>query len=312
MKIKIKNQLISLKKLRAAWSGPVDVSLGVDARRRVAESNELIDEIIAAGDCVYGVNTGFGMLAKVHIDGDELGQLQENLVRSHAVGVGSDLDDDIVRLVMLLKVIALAEGFSGVRLELVDALCALINHQVYPCIPAKGSVGASGDLAPLAHRASLLIGTGEARVNGEIVPAAAALAKAGLKPLKLAPKEGLALLNGTQVSTALALAAVFRTENVLAAVLVVEQLHRELGVELDQVGLAVGALDDVGGDLVGQGIGGEVRRRPPHQVTGDGGVEVAEAHLADADEVVVPHRVELVEGRLARDQDAHRAAVLDN
>ncbi|HSN52497.1 MAG TPA: histidine ammonia-lyase, partial [Woeseiaceae bacterium] len=131
-----------------------------------------------------------------------------------------DLDDDIVRLIMLMKVIALAEGFSGVRLELVDALCALINHDVYPRIPAKGSVGASGDLAPLAHMAGVLIGIGEAKVNGELVTAQAALAHAGIEPIRLAPKEGLALLNGTQVSTALALAAVFRCENVLAASLV--------------------------------------------------------------------------------------------
>ena len=220
MKIKVKNQLISLKKLRAVWQGPARVSLGQDARRRVAESNELIDEIIAAGDSVYGVNTGFGMLARIHIKDAELVHLQENLVRSHSVGVGDDLDDDTVRLIMLLKVIALAEGFSGVRLELVEALCALINSDVYPRIPAKGSVGASGDLAPLAHMAALLIGEGEARVNGEIISAEAALAHAGIKPLELAPKEGLALLNGTQVSTALALSAVFRTENVLAAALV--------------------------------------------------------------------------------------------
>ncbi len=140
-------------------------------------------------------------------------------MRSHAVGVGNDLGDDIVRLVMLMKVIALAEGFSGVRLELVDALCALINNNIYPRIPSQGSVGASGDLAPLAHMAGVLIGVGEAKVNGTIVPAELALQEAGLKPITLAPKEGRALLNGTQVSTALALAAIFRTEHVLAAVL---------------------------------------------------------------------------------------------
>jgi histidine ammonia-lyase len=140
-------------------------------------------------------------------------------VRSHAVGVGEDLDDDIVRLVMLMKVIALAEGFSGVRLELVEKLCDLINHNIYPRIPSRGSVGASGDLAPLAHMAGALIGIGEVRVQGSLVPAAIALKEAGIEPLRLAPKEGLALLNGTQVSTALALAAVFRTENVLSAAL---------------------------------------------------------------------------------------------
>ncbi len=219
MKLTIENQLVGLTELRAAWRQPVKVSLGDDARRRIAESNELIANVVAAGDEVYGVNTGFGQLANVRIDDDELAHLQENLVRSHAVGVGEDLDDDIVRLVMLMKVIALAEGFSGVRLELVEALCELINHNVYPRIPSQGSVGASGDLAPLAHMAGVLIGVGEAKVQGTIVPAELALREAGIEPIKLAPKEGLALLNGTQVSTALALAAVFRTENVLAAAL---------------------------------------------------------------------------------------------
>jgi len=219
MKLTIDNQLVDLGDLRVAWHGPVKVGLGDEARRRIAESNELIADVVAGGEQVYGVNTGFGQLAQVRISDDELAHLQENLVRSHAVGVGDDLDDDIVRLIMLMKVIALAEGFSGVRLELVEALCALINNNIYPRIPSQGSVGASGDLAPLAHMAGVLIGVGEARVGGTVVPAELALQEAGLKPITLAPKEGLALLNGTQVSTALALAAIFRTEHVLAAVL---------------------------------------------------------------------------------------------
>ena len=220
MKLTVDKQLVTLGELRRAWSEPVEVSLGIDAQRAIAESSEYIGDVVAAGEEVYGVNTGFGQLANVRISDDELVRLQENLVRSHSVGVGDDLDDDIVRLIMLMKVIALAEGFSGVRLELVDALCTLINHNVYPRIPSKGSVGASGDLAPLAHMASVLIGTGEARVEGKLVPASEALAHAGIEPVRLAPKEGLALLNGTQVSTALALAAVFRSENLLAASLV--------------------------------------------------------------------------------------------
>lgn len=219
MKLTIDNQLITLAELRDAWLRPVEVSLGDDASRRIAESKELIDDVVAGGEQVYGVNTGFGRLAQVRISNDELAQLQENLVLSHAVGVGADLDDEIVRLVMLLKVISLADGFSGVRIELVEALCGLINHNIYPCIPSQGSVGASGDLAPLAHMAGILIGVGEARVNGTVVPAQVALREAGMEPLTLEPKEGLALLNGTQVSTALALAAVFRTENILAAAL---------------------------------------------------------------------------------------------
>jgi histidine ammonia-lyase len=219
MSLVIENQLVGLAELRNAWSKPVKVHLGNEARRRIAESNELIDEVVAGGRQVYGVNTGFGQLAQVRISDNELAHLQENLVRSHAVGVGDDLGEDIVRLVMLMKVIALAEGFSGVRVELVEALCALINHNIYPRIPSQGSVGASGDLAPLAHMAGVLIGVGEATVAGTIVPAEMALQEAGLKPIVLAPKEGLALLNGTQVSTALALAAIFRTEHVLAAAL---------------------------------------------------------------------------------------------
>jgi histidine ammonia-lyase len=158
-------------------------------------------------------------LAQVRVSDDELVHLQKNLVRSHAVGVGEDLPDNCVRLIMLMKVISLAQGCSGVRLALVERLCDLINKEIYPCIPCKGSVGASGDLAPLAHMACVLIGEGAASVNGAIVPALEALEAAGLEPLSLAPKEGLALLNGTQVSTALALSAVFRTENILAAAL---------------------------------------------------------------------------------------------
>ena len=220
MQLEIDNQLVSLAVLRRAWSEPVTVTLGDGARLKIAESNELIDEVVAGGEQIYGVNTGFGQLAQVRIGNEELAQLQENLVRSHAVGVGEELTDDVVRLIILMKVIALAEGFSGVRVELVEALCALLNNGIYPCIPSRGSVGASGDLAPLAHMAGALLGIGKVRVDGVVQPATEALLKAGIEPISLAPKEGLALLNGTQVSTALALAAVFRTENLLAAVLV--------------------------------------------------------------------------------------------
>lgn len=220
MKLVIDNQPVTLADLREAWEGPISISLGGDAQRRIVAANEMIDEVVAHGDTVYGVNTGFGQLAQVRISDDELAHLQENLVRSHAVGVGEDLDDEIVRLIMLMKVVALAKGFSGVRLELVEALCALINNNIYPRIPSRGSVGASGDLAPLAHMAGALIGIGEVRVNGNLVPAPIALQAAGIEPVRLAPKEGLALLNGTQASTALALAAAFRAENLLSASLI--------------------------------------------------------------------------------------------
>jgi histidine ammonia-lyase len=208
---------IRLHQLREAWKHPVSLAVGDTARQKVDASNRLIAEVVRSGKQVYGVNTGFGQLAQVRVSDDELVRLQENLIRSHAVGVGELLPDHCVRLVMILKVIALAQGFSGVRQELIDALCALINHNIHPAIPSKGSVGASGDLAPLAHMAGVLLGIGSVRVDGVRLTAADALQRAGLVPLQLAPKEGLALLNGTQVSTALALSAVFRTEHVLAA-----------------------------------------------------------------------------------------------
>jgi histidine ammonia-lyase len=220
MNLEINHQRVTLDLLRSVWQEPVTVSLGDDAIRRIAEANALVNDVVAGGEQVYGVNTGFGQLASVRISDGELAHLQANLVRSHSVGVGENLSDEIVRLIMLMKVVALAEGFSGVRPELVQTLCDMINHNIYPCIPSRGSVGASGDLAPLAHMAGALIGEGEVRVDGKQISAADALQAAGIEPVQLAPKEGLALLNGTQVSTALALAAVFRTENLLSAAMV--------------------------------------------------------------------------------------------
>ena len=220
MNLELNGSPLTLDELREAWRVPLSVELGEDARHRIDAAAATVDDVIAEGAAVYGVNTGFGKLAQVRIEEDELAHLQENLVRSHAAGVGDDLSDEVVRLVILLKVMALARGHSGVRLELVDALRALLKHEIYPCIPSQGSVGASGDLAPLAHLSRVLLGEGEAHVRGRLVPALEALTEAGIEPIRLGPKEGLALLNGTQVSTALALAAVFRTENVLAAALV--------------------------------------------------------------------------------------------
>ena len=220
MRIEIGEAPVPLEVLRTAWLDRVTVALGDGARGRIAAAADTIAEAIAAGGPVYGVNTGCGHLAYVRIGDEELAKLQENIVRSHAAGVGEDLGDGVVRLVILMKLIALARGHSGVRLELVEALGALLEHGVYPRIPAKGSAGASGDLAPLAHLAGVLIGEGEARIGKEAMSGGEALRQVGLEPMRLAPKEGLALLNGTQVSTALALAAAFRIENVLAAALV--------------------------------------------------------------------------------------------
>jgi histidine ammonia-lyase len=169
---------------------------------------------------VYGVNTGFGLLARTRIDDARLAELQRALVLSHSAGTGALLDDAIVRLIVALKAASLARGHSGVRWSVVEALVALANAGIVPSIPAQGSVGASGDLAPLAHLSAVLIGEGEARIDDRIVPAREALAKAGLAPVALGPKEGLALLNGTQVSTALALGGLFAAERVMAAAFV--------------------------------------------------------------------------------------------
>jgi histidine ammonia-lyase len=178
---------------------------------------ESVERIVASGKPAYGINTGFGRLSQTRIPAEELEQLQTNIVLSHAAGTGPLLDDATVRLVLALKISSLAAGHSGVRPLLVERLLAVYNAGIYPCIPAKGSVGASGDLAPLAHLSLALLGIGDVRVNGNLVPAAQALRNASLQPIKLAPKEGLALLNGTQVSNALALIGLFAAEDLFAA-----------------------------------------------------------------------------------------------
>ena len=178
---------------------------------------ESVERIVASGKPAYGINTGFGRLSQTRIPAGELEQLQTNIVLSHAAGTGPLLDDAAVRLVLALKIAALSAGYSGVRPLLVERLLELYNRGIYPCIPAKGSVGASGDLAPLAHLSLALLGIGDVRIKGRIVSAAEALLQFSLAPIKLAPKEGLALLNGTQVSNALALMGLFAAEDVFAA-----------------------------------------------------------------------------------------------
>ena len=208
---------MTLAELRRATEGPVRCTLEDSARARVDAAHATVDAIVSEGRTAYGINTGFGLLARTRIDRDQLADLQRNLVLSHSTGTGPLLDDETVRLVLVLKVLSLARGHSGVRPEVIDALLALLEHDLLPCIPSKGSVGASGDLAPLAHLSAALIGTGSMRRHGEIAEATEALAGVGLQPLVLGPKEGLALLNGTQVSTALALRGLFAAEKVWAA-----------------------------------------------------------------------------------------------
>jgi histidine ammonia-lyase len=211
---------LTFGELREVYEAPARVTLTPATFARIDKGAAAIARIVDSGVSVYGVNTGFGLLANTSIARHDLEELQRNLVLSHACGVGPLLSDEVVRLILVLKTASLARGASGVRRATVEMLTRLIEAEIYPAIPSKGSVGASGDLAPLAHLAAALLGIGEARVKGEVLPAAQALSHAGLAPLQLGPKEGLALLNGTQVSTALALAGLFETEKVFAGALV--------------------------------------------------------------------------------------------
>jgi len=200
------------------WSG-APARLTQSCAGAIAASAERVAKAARGESLVYGVNTGFGKLARTRISADQTETLQRNLVLSHACGVGAPIGEAETRLMMALKLLSLGRGASGVRPETVALIEAMLARGVIPVIPGQGSVGASGDLAPLAHMAAAMIGEGEAVHAGARLPAAEALAKAGLKPLTLGPKEGLALINGTQFSTALALAALFRARRALAAAL---------------------------------------------------------------------------------------------
>ncbi|MFL5204638.1 MAG: histidine ammonia-lyase [Microvirga sp.] len=197
-----------------------EVALDQDCRAAIEAGARTIEAIVAKGEPVYGINTGFGKLASVRIGTADLATLQRNIVLSHAAGVGEPLPIAVVRLVLALKLASLAQGASGVRWSTIEHLTACLRANLIPVIPGQGSVGASGDLAPLAHMTAAFMGVGEFFVDGVRIPAETALAQAGLAPLALGPKEGLALLNGTQVSTALALAGLFEAERVFRAALV--------------------------------------------------------------------------------------------
>ncbi len=216
----------TLAELEAIYRGaPAKLDPGV--RDAVEKSAARIAEVAAGDVPVYGVNTGFGKLASVRIAPGDVATLQRNLILSHCCGVGAELSPEVVRLVMATKLLSLGAGASGVRWETLSLLDAMLQNDVIPVIPGQGSVGASGDLAPLAHMAAVMIGEGEALVGGERLPGGDALAKAGLAPVVLGPKEGLGLINGTQVSTALALAGLFKAWRAATASLVTGALSTD-------------------------------------------------------------------------------------
>ncbi|KRB84911.1 histidine ammonia-lyase [Noviherbaspirillum sp. Root189] len=208
---------LTLADLRQIWRGTVSLELTPTAYTAINTSAATISKIVERGAPAYGINTGFGKLAKTHIPNDQLEELQRNLILSHSVGSGELIDDSVARLILATKIGSLARGYSGIRASIIDTMIALYNAGIMPCIPSKGSVGASGDLAPLAHMTLALMGEGDVRVDGRIVPAKQALEKAGITPVTLAAKEGLALINGTQVSTALTLNGLFLAERMLEA-----------------------------------------------------------------------------------------------
>jgi len=211
---------LTLADLHRHWRQALPVQLDAAAWPAVERSAETVARVVRENRRVYGITTGFGSLARTAIAPDQVAELQRRLVLSHCAGVGAPLDERVVRLVLLLKINALARGFSGVRREVLEALLALLNAGALPVVPSQGSVGASGDLAPLAHLSATLLGLGELSLGGAARPAGEILGEIGLAPLTLGAKEGLALLNGTQVSTALALDGLFRARDVFAAALV--------------------------------------------------------------------------------------------
>jgi len=236
---------LDLATLRRVSREPVHVSLDPAALPGIHASAAVVTKVIEQNRVVYGINTGFGLLANTRIPVEQLDELQRSIVLSHAAGIGEYMDDATVRLMMVLKLNSLARGFSGIRLTVLEALMTLINAEVYPVVPKKGSVGASGDLAPLAHMSCLLIGEGKARHKGELIDAAIALKIAGLEPIALAPKEGLALLNGTQASTAFALEGLFHAEDLYAGAITIGAMsvdaaacYRHLLVDGSEIGMS--------------------------------------------------------------------------
>ncbi|WP_284153642.1 histidine ammonia-lyase [Desulfofustis limnaeus] len=269
-RLEIEPGRLTLGALRVIAREPVTISLAATSREAIQRSVATVKSLIDGGRVIYGINTGFGLLANTLIPDDELEHLQRSIVLSHAAGIGGLMKESTVRLMMVLKINSLARGYSGIRQEVIDALVALVNAEVYPCVPQKGSVGASGDLAPLAHMSTVLLGEGEVTHRGRRLSGREGLQLAGLAPVTLGPKEGLALLNGTQASTAFALQGLFAAEDLFAA------------------GVVAGSL------AVDAALGS---RRPfediIHQVRGhQSQIDAARAyrHLLDHSEIEISHR----------------------
>jgi histidine ammonia-lyase len=222
----VDGETLSLEAVEAVASG-ASCTLSAGAVRRVKASRRAVDAAVAGGRVVYGVNTGFGQLANVSIPGDKLEELQENLIRSHAAGAGRPLDPRIVRAILALRANCLARGHSGLKLETLERMLAMLAAGIVPVVPEKGSVGASGDLAPLAHIALSLIGEGEVFYRGRRTSAKSAFTRARLSPVRLAPKEGIALINGTQVMTAIGALALLDAERLAVAADIVGSMTLE-------------------------------------------------------------------------------------
>jgi len=228
--IQLDGKSLTLEKVIQIARGGAEVTLTTEAQAAIQRSRDYVDKLVAEGRTVYGITTGFGEFAKIAIGAEDVEQLQRNLIVSHACGIGQFLSEEIARAIMLLRINALSTGYSGIRLVVVQTLIDMLNAGVTPVIPEKGSLGASGDLAPLAHMALPLIGLGEAFYQGEFLQGGEAMARAGIAPVTLAAKEGLALINGTQVMTAIGALTVYDSNNLLkladiAAALTMEALN---------------------------------------------------------------------------------------
>lgn len=233
--VPVEHKKYSVEDFKQFLEHPVRVRLSPQVKKSINDSNRIFTEIQKKNIKIYGVNTGFGKLSQVSIDIKDQMQLQLNLIRSHAVGIGKPIDFGLVRIIMFLKLLTYAKGVSGIRNAVADKIVEFLNHDLLPVIPRKGSVGASGDLAPMAHMALALIGEGEVHFQDRIIPSMLALKEIGVEPLILHPKEGLSLINGTQVSTAFAVKALNTAQNLLVTADIVGALSVEASLSSRKV-----------------------------------------------------------------------------